>query len=125
MQVFNGGNVEGGQLVHVNNDTGVVGLVGLVVILVELGVKLRGPVALAVDNQAAIKIGQNRGVTARTKHFTDAIHYIRHMVDHRVIRVRYVRTEHQLADGFTKPLAKSQSRAWCSRLLGGVEDTYT
>ena len=40
MQVFNGGNVEGGQLVHVDNDTGDVGLVGLVVLLVELGVKL-------------------------------------------------------------------------------------
>ena len=40
MQVFNGGNVEGGQLVHVDDDTGDVGLVGLVVIFVELGVKL-------------------------------------------------------------------------------------
>ena len=94
-------------------------------VCVELGVKLHGPVALAVDNQAAIKIGQNRGVTARTKHFTDGIHYIRHMLDHLVVRLHYVRTEHQLADGFTKPLAKPQFRAWCSRLLGGVEDTYT
>ena len=40
MQVFNGGNVEGFQLLHVDNDTGDVGFVGLVVLLDDLGVKL-------------------------------------------------------------------------------------
>ena len=40
MQIFNGGDVEGCQLVHVDNDTGDVGLVGLLVLLDDLGVKL-------------------------------------------------------------------------------------
>ena len=80
---------------------------------------------LAVDNQAAIRIAENRGVTGRTKHFSDVIHYIRHMIDHLIVRVRYVSTHHQLADGFTKPLAKPQFRAWCSRLLSGVGDEHS
>ena len=42
----------------------------------ELGVS--GPVCLAVDNKAAIKIAENRGATGCTKHFSDAIHCIRH-----------------------------------------------
>ena len=49
---------------------------------IELGIDLHGPVCMGVDNTAAITIADNRGVTARTKHFSDAIHYIRHMVDH-------------------------------------------
>ena len=45
----------------------------------SLGIKLNGPTILAVDNEAAIKIADNRGVTARNKHFQDAVHYIRHL----------------------------------------------
>ena len=90
----------------------------------ELELGLDGPVCLAVDNEAAIKIAENRGVSGRTKHFSDAIHYIRHMIDHLVVRVRYVSTHEQLADGFTKPLDKGKFRVWCSRLLGGVGDEF-
>ena len=88
----------------------------------ELGVS--GPVCLAVDNEAAIKIAENRGATGRTKHFSDAIHYIRHMIDHLVVRLRYVSTHEQLADGFTKPLDKGKFRTWCSKLLSGVGDEF-
>ena len=80
---------------------------------------------LAVDNEAAIKIAENRGVSGRTKHFSDAIHYIRHMIDHFIVRLRFVTTHDQLADGFTKPLDKSKFRPWCNRLLGGVGDEFS
>ena len=94
-------------------------------VCVELGVLLNGPVCLAVDNTAAISIAENRGVTGRTKHFMDAIHYIRHMIDYDYVRVRYVSTRHQLADGFTKPLEKTAFRSWCSRLMCGVGEEYS
>ena len=90
----------------------------------ELEIGLNGPVCLAVDNEAAIKIAENRGVSGRTKHFSDAIHYIRHMIDHLIIRVTYVSTYEQLADGLTKPLEKGKFRLWSSRLMGGVGDEY-
>jgi len=93
----------------------------------ELGqlLLLHGPVCFAVDNTAAIKIAENRGVTGRTKHFSDAIHYIRHMVDHLMVRLRHVSTFHQLADGFTKPLDKPSFRRWCSRLMSGVGEEHS
>jgi hypothetical protein len=81
-------------------------------VLSDLGFPLRGPTVLAVDNQAAIKIAENMGVTSRTKHFDDAIHYLRHLVDHRVVSLTFVRTLFQHADGFTKPLGKGAFRAW-------------
>ena len=75
-------------------------------------------------NEAAIKIAQNKGVTGRTKHFSDAIHYVRYMVDHLLVKLRFVSTHHQLADGFTKPLPKGKYRIWCGRILCGVSETY-
>ena len=86
----------------------------------ELGVPLDGPIVLGVDNQAAIRIAEDRGVTARNKHFQDAIHYIRELIDFAYVRLCFVRTHNQRADGFTKPLAKPQFREWSSKLLGGV-----
>ena len=88
-------------------------------VLGDLGFSVSGPTVLAVDNQAAIKIAENMGVTSRTKHFTDAVHYIRHLVDHRVVRLTFVRTDAQHADGFTKPLGKGPFRAWQRLLLRG------
>ena len=90
----------------------------------ELDLEVKGAVALHVDNEAAIKIAENRGVSGRNKHFIDAIHYIRHMIDHLYVKVFYVPTADQLADGFTKPLDKSKFRSWSSRLMNGVGDEY-
>ena len=67
----------------------------------------------------------DRGGWTGTKHFMDAIHYIRHMIDYDYVRVRYVSTRHQLADGFTKPLEKTAFRSWCSRLMCGVGEEYS
>jgi len=86
-------------------------------VMTDLGFPPKGPVVLAVDNQAAIKIAENVGVTGRTKHFVDAIHYFRHLVDHRVVVPTFVRTDVQRADGFTKPLGKGVFREWVARLL--------
>jgi hypothetical protein len=86
-------------------------------VLGDLGVKLAGPTVLAVDNQAAIKIAENLGVSSKTKHFVDAAHYLRHLVDHLVISLQFVRTDAQCADGFTKPLGKALFRAWQRMLL--------
>ena len=83
----------------------------------DLGVKISGPTVLAVDNQAAIKIAQNMGVTARNKHFLDAIHYFRHQVDHQVVHPTFVTTINQWADGFTKPLDPKKFKDWRKYLI--------
>ena len=86
-------------------------------VLNDLGFAISSPTTLAVDNKAAIAIAENLGVTARNKHFNDAIHYFRHLVDHRVIVPTHVRTEYQRADGFTKCLSKTPYRKWLNLLL--------
>ena len=67
---------------------------------------------LTVDNEAAIAICENPGVTARNKHFEDQVHYVRHEYDYGRLRLIYVSTDLQKADGFTKPLDPTKFFRW-------------
>ena len=89
-------------------------------LLSDLGVSLMGETVLAVDNEAAIKIARNQGVTKLNKHFTDATHYLRHLVDHKVVDVVHVTTKQQNADGLTKPLearSRVDFKSWAAKLV--------
>ena len=70
-------------------------------ILNDLGHPLAGPIVIGVDNEAAIKICENQGVTARNKHFQDSIHYFRDMNARNYVVPTFVRTDVQHADDFT------------------------
>ena len=83
----------------------------------DLGLVLRGRLCLAVDNTAAIAICENPGVTARNKHFSDAVHYVRHEYDHGRIRLVFVTTDKQRADGFTKPLESAAFYKWRRHII--------
>ena len=86
-------------------------------IVADLDLPLFGPTLLNVDNQAAIKIAENIGVTKHSKHFRDSIHYFRELVEHRIVHPQFVGTKDQLADGFTKALDKTNFRIWCDKIL--------
>ena len=90
-------------------------------VLTDLGFKLAHPTALPLDNEAAIKISENLGVTKLNKHFTDAVHYFRYVVDHRVVKPTFVRTNYQRADGFTKCLGKQPFKIWRRLLMRNEE----
>ena len=83
-----------------------------------MGFKLSGPTVELVDNMAAIKIAENQGVTALTKHFSHAIHLIRHHLHHGTVALYYVGTRSQQADGFTKALDKHKFQEWVSPIPG-------
>jgi len=57
------------------------------------------------------------GVSARTKHFDRAIHYLRDLTQMRRILPFYVKTTDQRADGYTKSLDKSKFHTWVSQVL--------
>ena len=81
-------------------------------VLNDLGFPVKGPCVLWIDNKAAISIAKNHGVTGRNKHFSEAIHYFRHLCDHQfVVPTHVVRTK-QRADGFTKLLDKALFHTW-------------
>ena len=73
-------------------------------LLQELGVKESGPVTLMSDNQSAIRVINNTEFHQRTKHIDVKYNYIRDQQTNGTIDVKYVCTNQQLGDLFTKPL---------------------
>ena len=67
---------------------------------------------LTVDNTAVIDVAHDVGVSARTKHFDRAIHYLRDLVQLRRVIPIFVRTHIQRADGLTKALDKAKYLDW-------------
>ena len=73
-------------------------------LLTELRAPIKGPIVMAVDNKAAIKISEERGVSKLTKHFDFSAHRIRDEVEHLRVKCVFVNTDDQRADIFTKAL---------------------
>ena len=76
--------------------------------LTELGLERSGPVPLAVDNQAARGVSYNPEHHARIKHIERRHFFVREKVETLEISVPFVRSEDNMADFFTKPLASPQ-----------------
>ena len=86
-------------------------------ICADMGVELRDRLVLGVDNTAAIDIAHDVGVSARTKHFERAIHYLRDLTQLRRVVPAFVNTLQQRADGYTKVLDKSTFQQWKSKAI--------
>jgi hypothetical protein len=65
-------------------------------------------VPLMCDNTSAISIAKNPVLHKRMRHLERRHHFLRDHVEKRDIEMRYIDTERQLADIFTKPLDASQ-----------------
>ncbi|KAL2325574.1 hypothetical protein Fmac_024632 [Flemingia macrophylla] len=75
--------------------------------LQDFGLKLHN-IPLKCDNTSAIKITKNPIMHSRTKHIEVRHHFIRDHVEKGDCDIEFVNSEDQLADIFTKPLAKER-----------------
>jgi histone deacetylase 1/2 len=77
-------------------------------ILTEIGVQHPAAAQLWCDNLGATYLTANPVFHARTKHIEIDYHFVKERVAHKLLQVRHIGTNDQLADGFTKalPLAK-------------------
>jgi histone deacetylase 1/2 len=77
-------------------------------LLQELGVP-HSPVArLWCDNLGAKYLSANLVFHARTKHIEIDFHFVRERVAQKLLDVRFISTNDQLADGFTKPISTAK-----------------
>jgi len=72
--------------------------------LMDYGVKLE-EVPLYCDNTSAINLTKNPIQHSKTKHIEIRHHFIRDHIQKGDIKIMFVKTENQLVDLFTKPLA--------------------
>ena len=75
--------------------------------LLDYGVKL-SMVPLYCDNTSAINLTKNPIQHSKTKHIEISHHFIHDHVQKGDCEIKFVKTENQLADLFTKPLARDR-----------------
>ena len=86
----------------------------------ELGITLEQPSVLWCDNIGAASLASNPVFHAPTKHIEIDDHFIREKVLSKEIDVRFVPSEEQTADVFTKALFVSKFHYLCSKLSLGI-----
>ena len=74
----------------------------IVQLLQSMGVKVSTLVTIHVDNIGAIYIADNEVSSGWTKHIDIKHHFIREMILDEFIKVKFVRSEHNKSDIFTK-----------------------
>ena len=74
------------------------------------------PVPIMVDNQGAIALAKKEGWNRRTRHINVRYQYVQDAVKGRMIRMEYVTTGDQLADGLTKALKPELFERWKGQL---------
>ena len=82
-----------------------------------LGVRMKHPLRVMNDNQAALKIGENLSSVSRTKHIELKYFFVQDLVEEEKIKLEYVPTEDMVADIFTKALDKIKFRAFRDQML--------
>jgi histone deacetylase 1/2 len=85
-------------------------------ILNELGVEHPQTACLWCDNLGATYLSANPVFHARMKHIEIDFHFVRERVARRLLEIRFIPTNDQVADGFTKPLQVRQLEAFKNNL---------
>jgi hypothetical protein len=75
--------------------------------LEDLEVKYTAPIPIHCDNTSAISVSKNPVLQSKTKHIPIKYHFLREQVTNQIVRVPYIPTSEQIANIFTKPLAKT------------------
>ena len=63
-------------------------------------------IIIYTDNKAAIHISKNNLINPKSKHIDIRYHYIRELINKRKIILTYIKSQENIADGFTKYLNK-------------------
>jgi hypothetical protein len=77
-------------------------------------------VPLLCDNTSTISVAKNPVFHKRMKHLEVRHHFLRDHVEKIDIKMRYINTERQLTDNFTKPLDASHFAALSGKLLFAI-----
>ena len=85
-------------------------------LLQELGVRAPTSARLWCDNIGATYLSANPVFHARTKHIEVDFHFVRERVAQGLLQIRFVSTDDQVADGFTKALPVRQLEVFRNNL---------
>ena len=91
--------------------------------VVEIQGKPQGLLTVLCDNQGAIALSKDNKFHSRMKHIDLRYHFIREAVDEGKINVEYIPTAKNVANVFTKALARPKFEVFIEMLgLGGIKE---
>ena len=85
-------------------------------LLTELFRPLKNSIPLYADNQSAIAMAKNHQFSPRTKHIAIRYHFINQHVENRDIAIKWIDTNENVADIFTKPLDINKTKYFANEL---------
>jgi hypothetical protein len=81
-----------------------------------VGLDMSKPIILFNDNQSAISLARNPVQHSRTKHISIRYHFLRDHIERGDICFEYCPTQENVADVFTKALAKIKHENFVNKL---------
>jgi hypothetical protein len=87
-------------------------------LLSDLGYEQKQPTTIFEDNQGCIAMTKNPVIQKKSKHIDIKYHFTRERVEMGQVELKYIATEHQLADLLTKPLERVRTEALRVQILG-------
>jgi hypothetical protein len=76
----------------------------IIMVIESMGIKVEKPVTIRVDNIGAIFMANNVTTSPRTKHIDIRYRYVTEFIEDGLITIKFVKTEDNNSDGFTKNL---------------------
>ena len=86
-------------------------------ILEFLGEKIEYPITIYCDNIGVIYLAYNAKISNRTKHVDTRTHFVHHYVEDGTIKIKFVRSEDNDADIFTKNANESTYEKHTSKFM--------
>ncbi len=74
----------------------------IVQVLISMGIPVKIPIIVRVDNVGAIFMSENVSTSSRTKHVDTRYHFVREFVEEGFVKIIFVRSEENISDPFTK-----------------------
>lgn len=91
-------------------------------LLTELKLDRGAPLRLLSDSQAALSIANNSVQHDRNKHIEIARFFIKQKLENGILKLDYVRSKEQVANGLTKGLSSLSHSKLCNKM--GMIDIY-
>jgi hypothetical protein len=91
-------------------------------ILMSMGIPVKLPIVVRVDNIGAIFMAENVTTSTRTRHVDVRYHFVREFVEDGFIRIIFVRTTENKADIFTKNVTGELYDTHTKSFLGTVKE---
>ena len=88
----------------------------------DLEIQCQSPIIIKCDNNSAINISKNPVQHSRTKHIDIKYHFLKDQVAQNEVKLEFIPIADQVADIFTKPLARDVFER--VRTLLGVVPSY-